>query len=699
MMSVADLVPLGGTAKAPLLDIPACDYKEFNHSVPLAERLRVRELFKAFEEMLAAATLKAGAHAAATRRQHLGRGWEAKTLLNLFGAYRRGGHKPGDYRKLGPIYRAGDWRILLRGYKGFEAVLPEEFKRWLAGELAQFKGRKDTVRALWRHVVMEVWLTGKPVPGYGTVDEWCRRAGRARPNPLLIRESELPEGWTERTFRRALPAQRTTVRDQLAHGYLAAHRSQADQVLTDRRPLMPLQYIFLDDSRPDLRCTWFGPGSRGEIVYPLLVLGLDAASGVDVANTCKPRALQDDGEKRHGVTHDMTLLVVLNALRKFGLPPWTITFVHERAAACMPPWAIEALRAAYGDRIQFEATGIVKQKLGEYGFTEGGGAPYDKAPIEAFWRILMTQLARLPGSTGPRYDTAPAELKDVERYTLGLIDKAGGLAEVFARFRSPLLDFNEAHTAIEAALRLLRFRTQHKLQGFERIREWRPSPAEGYQSWDRFLALPEGAQNAIATNGDKDAIIARLECPAERFCRLLQGVELTPVDEDLLTWIEGPRFPATVRGGKITVRRTTVSDDDLIFREEDNPLLDVEMEGKTFEAALGDNGNRIVLTDAGRVLGSVAQQGRVSRADTAAVRREQGRVAAARKADRVALAEYYLPETDEALARMRAHNDAALATLPAAGAAPATTAKRGRRTEPTATEILLARQGRENDEG
>ena len=663
----------GGTlavTKSELLcDIPDCDHQEWTTTVSREERARIRELFRAFREMLAARNLKAGAISAALKRRHLGWGWSAKSLRQLFWAYRDGGYKPGDTRRLGATYRPGDWRILLREYKGRESKLPPEFIRWLTEQWTTFRGRQDCVLALHRHIVQEVWLRGDPVPGYGTIDDWCRRAGRARPNPVLIRKSELPEGWSADTFRRYLP-KRKADRAQVAHGYLAAHAYQPDQVLTDRSPLLPLQFIYLDDSRPDFRCTWFGNG-RGEIVYPLLVLGLDAASGVDVANVAKPRGLKSpeaedalERKARHGVTQDMAVLVVLNTLRRWGLPPWPITFVHEHAAACIPSDVKHMLEEAYGDRIRFEATGIFKQRMMEYGFTDSGGAPYDKAPIEAFWRVLMTQLARLPGSTGPRHDTAPSDLQDVEKYTLGLLKQAGDAQDIIARLQVPLLEFSDAHTAIEDALRLLRFRTKHNLQGFDQVREWRPALDQGYQPWEKFLALPEAEQNAVATNDDKDAIITRLETPAERFVRLLGGVELTPVDEDLLTWIEGPRFPVTVRNGKVTVTRKEVANEALIFRETDHPLLDVEYEGAHFEAALTRDCSRIVLTSEGRVLGSVAQQGRVSRAEPDAVRREQGRIAHARRVDRERFAGYALGDTNDRLAVMRAHNAAVLADAP-----------------------------------
>jgi hypothetical protein len=192
-----------------------------------------------------------------------------------------------------------------------------------------------------------------------------------------------------------------------------------------------------------------------------------------------------------------------------------------------------------------------------------------------------------------------------------------------------------------AALRLLRFRTQHKLQGF--------SPREASGGPRRrtitgrgveFLALPAAEQDSIFTGG-ADNIITRLESPAERFCRKLQGVERTVVDDDLLVYIEGPRQRVRVRDGKIVVRDTArFGQDELVFREPHHALLEEEHEGKEFEAAIAREGDRIVLTREGRILGSVAAQGRVVRG-TEEAKREMGRVRAARTADREHLRGYY----------------------------------------------------------
>lgn len=663
--------PLLANGERMLLEIPDHDQDEWRTDVTEEEKARVRELFRCFVEMLAARTLTAGAAAAALRRAHFGLGWSATNLENLFRAYRDGGHKVGDYRKLGPKYPAGDWRILLRGYAGKkDGLLPTEFVRWLCERWTEFKGRTDCVNALWRHVVYDVWLQGDPVPGYGTVDEWCLRAGRARPHPKLVRPGELPNGWSEATFRRRLPKREST-RQQVAHGYLAAHSAQPDQVLTDRSPLLPLQYVFLDDTRPDIRCTWFGQGGKGDIVYPLLVLALDACSGVDLAAVTKPRGLKhaaaEDAlarKQRHGVTQDMALAAMCGVLR-FGIPPWGICFVHENAAACIPPWAKEFIYGVYGDRITFEATSIFKEKMIAHGFTDQGGAPFDKAPIEAFFRIMATQTARLPGSTGPRWETIPGELKQIEKYELGLMEKAGGLERVFKLFQHALLDFEQADAGIMEALRILRFRTHHKLQGFDRVKEWRHTPAHDYRPWNEFLELSIDKQNAV------EDIIARLECPAERFCSKLMGVQMTPVDEDLLTYIQGPRIPVRVINGKITAKRIEHSDDAIVFREEHHPLLGEDCEGREFESVVSTDGGRIVLAQDGRILGSVTRQGRVVRGSEE-WKREAGRVRAARVADRELLRGYYLLDTADAVAELQAHNAAVAENLPAiAGAAKA----------------------------
>ncbi len=670
--------------------IPDDDIEEWRN-LPEKERARVRLLLRCFAELHTADNLHAAAQRLALRHHHLGWGWSAKSLLRLYWAWRDGGHKPGDFRKTGPIYLPSDWRCLLRNYRGAQGSLPPEFSRWVAEQWTHFKGRDDCVVALWRHIVGEVWLKGRPVPGYGTVEDWCLRTGRARPHPLLWRNSELPTGWSAATFYRLLPKRRAT-RELMQHGHLAAHGAQPDMVLGDRKNLLPLQYVILDDVRADVRCTWFNRG-LGEIVYPLFVAGLDAASTIITAHCGKPRArkrpeIEGDGDRaeRHGVTQEMALIVVVETLRRWGIPPWGITFVHENAAACVPPEAKALLHSLFGDLIRFEKTAIFHERATAHGWMESGGAPWSKgkAALESFWHLLNVQLANLPGSAGARYDDQPGELAAIEAHTAELLTRARDDAQLAAYFRSPLKSFTEVSTAFARTIKLLEFRTQHAIQGFERVQEWRRSPAENFRPWSEFVALSAVEQDEIAVV--KGNVISRLESPAERFCRLLAGTELTTVDDDVLTHVQGPRFPARVRDGKITISRAEHGDDALVFREPQHPLLDEDSEGTVYVAALAADASRVVLaSDDGRILGSVARQGRVDLADRDALHREIGRVRGARVADRELLRGYLLVDTEEAVAELRRHNAAALAATPRLEEPP-------RRTKHEASELTPAEQ-------
>lgn len=674
-MTVAVSLPLASAPALRAYDIPDADRTEFLRCVSIEERSRVRELLLVFGEMEKARTLKEGAARAAGERRHLGRGWEAKTLLDLYRVYINGGYKPGDWRKQGARFARHDWRALVRDYRrSDEAGLPEEFATFWKGVFAEFRGRDDCVRAAWRHLIHNIWLAGKPVDGFGTVDQWCARHGRARPNPVLIRLADLPHGWGERNLRRLLPLRRAT-RKRLAHGYLEAHAHQPDMVLGDRSHLLPFGRVLLDDVRPDMRSLWFGTGGRGEIVYPLMVLGLDISSGVDLANVTKPRALKDPENPkggRHGVTRDMSRLVVCNILRQWGLPPHPITFVHENAAACLDTETKALLSDAFGDRIRFESTAIFRERMLAHGFTESGGCPWDKAQIEVFFRLLATQTANLPGATGPRFDKQHGELREAEKYALACLDRANGAADIIAALRSPILRFEHLDEHLQAALRLLRFRTQHALQGFDQLVEWRLDGGPWRPEAELATLSPEQM--------DRAEIVRRLESPAERFVRKMHGLQFTPVDPDLLDYISGERRKVRVRSGKITWGDVNRGSAPLVFREAGHTLLEDDYEGEEFEAALAPDASRVVLARDGRLVGSVAQQGRVNLADREAVLREAGRVRAARVADRDTM-RGYLADADQRMESLIAHNERVLGAVEAPRiAAPAETRRQTKAT-------------------
>lgn len=630
----------------PSFDVPPLtDLAEWR-AWPLEERARVKELMVAFGEIAARPTIGQGVAAASAARRHMGRGWDARTLGNLFRLYAKGGYKPGDWQKHGPRYAPGDWRCLMRAYKPRESALPAEFLSFWGSVWTEFQGRDDCRRAAWEHLIRNVWLVGKPVPGYGTVDDWCREQDRPHPHPVLIRQDDLPDGWSYDNLIRHLPKRKSS-RKQLTQGFFAAHTYQPDMVLGDRSQLLPFEHVMFDDVRIDKRSRFLG-----QIVYPLMIVGLDAATGVDLAHSCKGRLERDDGTK-HGISRDCTRLALCDLLRRWGLPPWKMHIVMENAAATLSPDERRRFKDALGDRIEFETTSIFRERMTAHGFVEKGGTPWNKAPIESYFHVMQLRVAHGEGSTGPRYDLTPGELAELEAYEKKLMDAAGGREDVMGALRWTLPALEEVYSAVQRAMMHLRFRTKHRMQGFEWLEEGR-MPDGRWLSLPELQALPEEAVEGVE-------LTRRKEAPAERFCRLLDGVKFDPVPEELLLWLSGEHRPVRVRAGKFTLDHKEERDP-LVFREPGHPLLEDVREGAAFTGVLSLNRERLhVYSENGAYQGDVMRQDRIDCRNREALRREAGRVRAARVADRELL-RGYLTERDEARLEVQRHNAAVIAS-------------------------------------
>lgn len=77
------------------------------------------------------------------------------------------------------------------------------------------------------------------------------------------------------------------------------------------------------------------------------------------------------------------------------------------------------------------------------------------------------------GSSGNRYDNMPAQTKYAAAYAKNLLKKCGARDDVFEKLIMPYPRFEEICDTIIEALDTLRKRTDHRLQGFDAITEWR----------------------------------------------------------------------------------------------------------------------------------------------------------------------------------------------------------------------------------
>lgn len=440
-------------------------------------------------------------------------GFSVKSILNLW----------REFRDIGP-------EALLFGY-GSDTEKPQEFLE----ELARRAGNNKRVSSKALDALHADWRAGKSIPGYGTwVDYWVRTMG-AEPVPAYCPEWFLPEGWSPRNLRRALPGQAALglARD----GFFATH-SKLPQVRFDYRGLRPFESVVFDDVRPD----WLiaVPGYK-EACELWLLVAMDAATRVIldwVSLVVVPNA--ETGRKESLLEEHMQILVG-QLLLKYGVPVgYTSTYTMENAKATIRPHLRQLLATISGGAIQVETTRMVNRAL-PGGFGERHGMPWDgpKKLLESFFRTFHDSAGALPGQTGSvQMLNAPAELEARQKEHTALMRECEGLpAEVVSQLQSTFLTQAEAIGAVEKLFTQLNARTEHRLEGFERVQVWRFPEDLAWRPLDELRRYPrEQVRRALFDT--------RLESPISRFERLTRDLAPTlRVPEDALI----PFLAKTVR--------------------------------------------------------------------------------------------------------------------------------------------------------
>lgn len=442
-----------------------------------------------------------------------GRGFSAKSILNLWRAFREEGPE-----------------ALVFGY-GSESEQPAEFVE----ELARRAGNNKRVSSKALETLHADWRAGKPIPGYGTwADHWVLTMS-PEPVPAFCPEWFIPEGWSPRNLRRALPgaAALGLARD----GYFATH-SKLPQVRFDWRGLRPLEGIAFDDVKPD----WLVavPGYR-EACELWLLVAMDAATRVIldwVSLVVVPNA--ETGRKESLLEEHMQMLAG-QVLLKYGVPVgYTSTWTIENAKATLRPHLRQLLSTISGGAIHVETTRMVDRAL-PGGFSERHGMPWDgpKKLLESFFRSFHDAAGALPGQTGSvQMLNAPAELEARQKEHSALMRECEGLpTEVIAQLRSTFLTQAEAIATVDQLFAKLNARTEHRLEGFERVQVWRFPEDLQWRPLDELRRYP-------STEVRRAIFDTRLESPIARFERLAR--ELAPtlrVPEDALI----PFLAKTVR--------------------------------------------------------------------------------------------------------------------------------------------------------
>lgn len=432
--------------------------------------------------------IKATSEQLARELAHLGRGFSAKNLRTLFDLYRE--HGP---------------EALLLDY-GTKGEKPAEF----ITELARRTESNHRVASVELEALRAEWRACKVIPGYGTWQARWEKRFPGEPLPECCPEWFFPEGFGSRNLRRYLPgrAATTLARD----GFFAAH-ALLPQKRNDYSQLRPLEMVVFDDVKTDWLVHY--PGCKVPCELWLLV-AMDVATRT-ILDWVALAAVPDDEGKRAQLLEQHMQLLAGALLQRYGIPTaYKMTWLVENNKATYRQAAKDALALLSGGQIAVQHTRMVNRALPS-GHTERHGTPYDlKGVLESFFGNFHNHAAALPGQTGAvQMLDAPAQLAEQKREHAALLRECADLPpEVEAQLRLEFLRYSEAISALEKIFAHLNARTNHRLQGFDRVERWRFPEDPHWRPLDELRRYPR-AEIARALFDH------RMESPLERLEKLL----------------------------------------------------------------------------------------------------------------------------------------------------------------------------------
>lgn len=507
--------------------------------------------------------------------------------------------------------------------KGRTRIPARVLQLWHAD--CQRRADKAPEAAAWRWLMDELHA-GKTIEGLGTWETLWLQLHPHDETPLHCpwNHHRPPPGWTLSNFRRQVGPSKISqalATDGVGAGkaLLAKHAG----VRIDWTSLRLMEVVYFDDHDLDFGCI-----VDGQIVRLRLLLARDARTRRVLAYGVRPRLVGEDGVRQSVTRRDMQHLIA-GLLYTFGLPrDYPVRLVVENAAAAVATEFEPVLLRATGGRVTVERTGLYEQMVRLGGYLEKGGSPTGKAMHESGFKLLDIQLAKVRGQMGSNYTVKPDEYDPRIRATQKLLNSPNAeslLAADASGIRLPFCNLWEAHAELNEALRVIDYRTSHKLEGFLDVTEFRFSDGDAvyrpvnvelfpFQSSDikadikAFSELPEGLQNRFLAYGR-----SRKESPAECWQRLACKTPFLKLSDlslfEMMMDTSKPREYAGVNTFKIELRGQVIE-----YRGHDHELQPGEKYTARYNA---DHPLQIWLQDqAGRCVGTMERSERLHYHDT-----------------------------------------------------------------------------------
>jgi hypothetical protein len=408
-----------------------------------------------------------------------------------------------------------DWRSLCRGYS-HDTALPDAFVAELGRRvLLQHRSRKQAIEE-----IRTEWREGRAVPGYGTWREWFLRTFPDAPQPAQFC-GDYPRAWSTSNLYLHMPS---NAQYALATRGRAAAQKFIHGIVRDTSKLRPMELIVLDDFEPDTMAIF-----EGRVVRSTGLKAMDVGTRRTLALGMKPRVENDEGRQISIVRADVQFLLK-QIFGTWGLPAaYPMTILVENAAAAVTSDLEAAIDLYFHGQVRIVRTGLIEHKTVSNGFIERGGKPWEKSWLESSWNLTHNMAGSLPGQKGARYDLKPGDLAAKIAYSEKILATDGLTPEQISDLRVPFLSFDQQVSAYGAIFDRMDRRTNHKLQGFDKVQEFRLGPGDPWKPIGK-LGLLTGDQQKVAQIREP----SRMESPVERWDRLAAECRFIKVPEFLL---------------------------------------------------------------------------------------------------------------------------------------------------------------------
>lgn len=405
-------------------------------------------------------------------------------------------------------YREGGWKALCDGRGKNVKAQPEAFRAFVRQLHLQCQ-RSTTGREV-RRMLVERWRLWQrsgeakhAIPGYET--------------PPPAGPKGYPQGWSEDSILRLRPdAYALSVARQgakSAAGFLPS-------VLKTRVGVRFGQIVFFDDQDYDLKVA--APGMSQRAIRPQGFNCLDYLSGCFMDHAIRLRWWDKESDQYRTLTQADFTWFVISYLQKHGyrrdgsgttfvFEHGTATGFNNRNLATSGGYTNfdEALAAVSHGCIRVERSGLFNQPAfaGLLFRPQSSGNPNFKAPLESMFNLVRNRMAALPGATGRNRDLKPAEQYGEDLYTGQLLKLWEKLDERHQKIiRYPMLTVEEFGEAARTVYQAINARTDHGLEGWERLGfvapqfRFTPDERSPWLSREEVAALPEAARTALLAN-------------------------------------------------------------------------------------------------------------------------------------------------------------------------------------------------------